>query len=265
MRQIPAGWSWAPDLSTRLVGDAGYDHGVYMHEPRSFRDPAQIKLRESVGASSPTVQPLRAYTRDLAQRKSGRGPDGVLMKAFVPQFDPAEAGICARVLFLLEAPGPKANPANGGSGFISVDNNDQTAENFWRFREAAGISEVEAVHWNTVGWYLGASRVKPTAAMRAEGAVELRDNLFPLFHRLEGIVAVGKHAQDAMQRYRKLTPVSRTMWEENIPHSSPLAFNRPHNRANFAAGLDRVRERLGPVTECPTHRRECSPKEPGGY
>jgi hypothetical protein len=116
------------------------------------------------------VQPLRAYTRDLASRNSSYGFDGTYVGAFVPEFDPGEAGICARVLFLLEAPGPKTNPVNGGSGFISVDNNDQGAENFWRFHEAAGIAEVEAVHWNTVGWYLWNSRVKPTAAMRSEGA-----------------------------------------------------------------------------------------------
>lgn len=228
---------------------------MYLTAPRGFRDRTQVQLRERLAETAASVQPLLGYTRDLAERKSRLVPGSPLTHAFVPQFDPAEAGVCARVLFLLEAPGPKTNPVNGGSGFISVDNNDQSAENFWRARDATGITEVEATHWNTVGWYLGNSRMKPTAAMRAEGAAELRDRLLPLFHRLDGVVAVGQHAQDAMRRYQRLGAGLQFDWIEEIPHSSPLALNQKGKRDEFLAGLRRVRERLGSVTACTEHPR----------
>jgi len=51
-----------------------------------------------------------------------------------PWFDPDGGGISARVLFLLENPGRRAT-ATGGSGFISADNKDDTAANFFRMRD----------------------------------------------------------------------------------------------------------------------------------
>ena len=44
----------------------------------------------------------------------------------VPFFDTFDGGVNAKVLFLLEKPGPKSS-TSGGSGFISRDNNDETA------------------------------------------------------------------------------------------------------------------------------------------
>jgi hypothetical protein len=43
-----------------------------------------------------------------------------------PWFDPDGGGTTARVLFLHENPGRRATSARG-SGFISADNNDETA------------------------------------------------------------------------------------------------------------------------------------------
>lgn len=44
----------------------------------------------------------------------------------IPDFDPLDGGTAAHVLFLLEAPGPKAVI----SGFVSRNNPDETARNF---------------------------------------------------------------------------------------------------------------------------------------
>jgi hypothetical protein len=51
-----------------------------------------------------------------------------------PWFDPDGGGTDARVLFLLENPGRRATSMRG-SGFISADNNDDTAANFFRMRD----------------------------------------------------------------------------------------------------------------------------------
>ncbi len=47
-----------------------------------------------------------------------------------------------------------AGNARPGSGFISVDNDDQTAENVWHARSQAGL-HAAVVQWNIVPWYLG--------------------------------------------------------------------------------------------------------------
>lgn len=64
----------------------------------------------------------------------------------MPYFDPADGGVEARCLFLLEAPGPRAVL----SGSVSRDNPDQTAENFSKFLTDAGIDRLNTVIWSTV-------------------------------------------------------------------------------------------------------------------
>jgi hypothetical protein len=50
----------------------------------------------------------------------------------VPEFDPLDGGVEAQVLFLFEKPGPMTAELGGskrsGSGFISRNNDDPTAE-----------------------------------------------------------------------------------------------------------------------------------------
>lgn len=132
-----------------------------------------------------SVQLLRDWAASFERRVDGR---------IVPHFDPAEAGVDARVLFVLEAPGPMTNAlTRSGSGFISVDNDDPTAANLWKARDAAGLHDGFLV-WNIVPWYLGPASVKPKAGEIAEGAEALREvmSLLPL---LEFVVLSGRYAQ----------------------------------------------------------------------
>jgi hypothetical protein len=40
-----------------------------------------------------------------------------------------------------------------GSGFISADNSDDTAANFFRLRDQASLPRDRLVAWNVVPWY----------------------------------------------------------------------------------------------------------------
>jgi hypothetical protein len=98
----------------------------------------------------------------------------------VPLFDPAEAGMTAKVLIVLEAPGPMTNVGNSrpGSGFISVDNDDRTAESSWKHRVAAGLDETMTLDWNIVPWYIGVAgdeTRKPNQQELADGVDDLRE------------------------------------------------------------------------------------------
>jgi hypothetical protein len=108
-----------------------------MNAPRGLKDPLLLAERQLMLETVDNVQPLREWADALVARRLANHPDVV-----VPRFDPAEAGVNARVMLLFEAPGPMTNTDNTrpGSGFISVDNNDQSAENCWRLRNEVGAS-----------------------------------------------------------------------------------------------------------------------------
>ena len=117
-------------------------------QPRLFRDPNEVERREEEIFSNNSA-PLNTWVRELQIRL---GPN-----AIVPWFDPQDGGCEALILWLLEAPGPKATRERGGSGFVSCNNNDGTAQNTWETREEAGVSRKLVVHWNVIPYYLGSS------------------------------------------------------------------------------------------------------------
>lgn len=102
---------------------------------------------EDVGEAA-NREPHIAALNDLADRIA------VETGLAVPRFDPDSAGICARSLFLFEAPGARSTSTSGlraaakGSKIIRPDNTDGTAENMWRLHEAAGLSRTTTLAWN---------------------------------------------------------------------------------------------------------------------
>jgi len=66
----------------------------------------------------------RASVAGYVERLRASAPD-----RDVPHFDPTQASTDARVVLLLEAPGRRGATVRRGSGFISPDNDDATAEN----------------------------------------------------------------------------------------------------------------------------------------
>lgn len=90
--------------------------------PRRLAAPVFLAAKLAM-VDEPHVAPLNALVRRIRLQHAG-----------VPFFDPEAGGVNARILFLLEAPGPKA------VDFVSLDNNDQTAENMLRLLVESGIN-----------------------------------------------------------------------------------------------------------------------------
>lgn len=174
--------------------------------------------------TDPTVQPLRQWAADFAAARAR----SVNRPVLVPHFDPAEAGVDAKVLVLLEAPGPMTNAGNArpGSGFISIDNDDVTAENCWKLRDQIGLDR-GVLHWNIVPWYLGAASRKPNAAELRAGAAALID-LLQLLPQLSVVVACGLYAQDGWRRH--VAPSVQHLEVLNTWHPSPLSLKQPGKR-----------------------------------
>lgn len=101
--------------------------------------PKLLGVEEAVAARmgelrAPHIAPLTAFVEEL-RAEAGSG-------AQVPYFDPWDGGIEATTLFLLEAPGRMAV----FSRFVSRDNPDETAKNFFELNVEAGIDRKRLCH-----------------------------------------------------------------------------------------------------------------------
>ena len=101
-----------------------------------------------------------------------------------------DGGAAARVLFVLEKPGPGIVPG----GFVSRDNDTPTAAAIHAFMHQAGLPREQTVLWNLVPWWNGTTAI--TAGERAAGTEALQA-LLPLLPRLDTAVLVGRTASTA--------------------------------------------------------------------
>jgi len=162
----------------------------------------------------PHVAPLAAYAAELRGRGEGE----------VPDFDPLDGGINAQVLFLFEKPGPMTveSGRRAGSGFISRNNDDATAEATFNFMKQAGISRKLTVIWNVVPWWNGTRKV--TARELRKGAA-CANSLVERLLSLSVVVLVGRKAAEAT-RYLKIPSLALI----SSSHPSPLVRARYRSR-----------------------------------
>jgi hypothetical protein len=158
-----------------------------LDEPKSLKSKAACAERRRFLAS-PHMEPLTKYVTGLRKRcrVAGRGA--------VPDFDPLDGGTNARLLLVLQNPGPKAIE----SGFISRDNNDQTAANTFHLLREAAVPRDQTALWNIVPWVPERSM---TDTDLNDGAAEL-ERVIQLLPHLRAIVFVGLKAQLGAGRVR---------------------------------------------------------------
>lgn len=117
--------------------------------PRLLADKSEvIKRKQTNHLFASHVYPLNKLVEKI--NKSEFGNDTV------PWFDPSGAGINAKVLFLLQDPSNTAL----GTGFISPDNPDKTADYTSYFRNKANLRPEELIHWNIVPWAINKRNVE---------------------------------------------------------------------------------------------------------
>jgi uracil-DNA glycosylase len=169
----------------------------------------EAKLRH---VHDPHVQPLTELIERW--RQEGRR---------VPYADPDSGGIHSRILFLAESPGPQAS-AEHGSRVISPDNNDPSAERFWRLSRKAGLPRDGYINWNAVPWYVSDTRKKANAS-NADGqaAQPYLHEFVMLLAELRVVVLMGRFSQHWWPRYLTSYPSSQVLPALPAPHPSPLA------------------------------------------
>jgi hypothetical protein len=131
----------------------------------------------------PHIAPINRLVDEL-----GRGNE----ETRPPYIAPMYRGVEARALAILRDPGPKSGGVRG-SGFLSVENDDQTAERQCAFFSGAGLDAAEVLPWNAHPWYINAA---PTRAQLLAGREPLR-RLLDLLPHLRVVLLLGRDAQAA--------------------------------------------------------------------
>lgn len=111
---------------------------------RRMRDP-QFRQQQWDGRRAPHIGPINSLVDELMASPGRAG---------VPYVAPVYGGVDARVLFVARDPGPMTQPELGGSGFLSLENDDASAERFAILLDDAGIPVGETLPWNAYPWYI---------------------------------------------------------------------------------------------------------------
>ena len=159
--------------------------------------------------------------------------------SFVPNFDPKDGGIEARVLLLLETPGRVPRVTQ----FTSLDNPSMTSKNLLPMVIAAGLKRSEVLMWNLVPWDIGTeTKIQSTKSNHHSlGTVALL-RLLELLPRLRVIVFFGTKAEVAL---KDVQGVRTDLLLIRSPHPSPSNLNtRPESRQKILVALTRAASAL---------------------
>ena len=207
-----------------MTGQKHVEPGPRTDEPRSNRDPAELERKLAL-LHEPHVAPLTAFVERLREERGGDDT--------VPWVDPTEAGVEARILLLLHAPGRKdVLRGDSGSPFVSADNDDHTAHNLWQLLRDARVNRGrDVVTWNAIPWYVDRKKVGKREAEEAQPALREFVELLP---ELEIVLLLGDDVREAWNEAR--IPARAVI--ATAPDPSPVSLNPDRRRR------DELREAL---------------------
>ena len=187
-----------------LRPDEGMASQAEPDRPKTLGEPGAAEARRAL-LDLPRMAALRPLVDAI---RAGHGE--------VPDPDPLDGGADARLLLLLETPGPRIR----ATGFVSRDNPAETSANLFRECRAAGIARRDTLIWNAVPWIVHA----PGATNRAPRAGELAAGrrwippLLGCLPRLAVVVLAGRAAADAAEAVAAARPGLPVL---RMPHPSP--------------------------------------------
>jgi uracil-DNA glycosylase len=199
-------------------------------KPKSLRDPIAIQSRFA-GIFDPHISPLTNFVETI-RKETGLNRE-------IPYFDPLDGGINAKCLFLFEAPGPRAV----NTGFISRNNPDESAKNFFELNHEAGLPRELTISWNVVPWYIGTgTKIRPANKNDIDEGKKYLIDLLSILPNLRIIVLAGRKAQKVEALIKAAHPDITLI---KMPHTSPLFMNNaPENKLKILRTLQAVKGQL---------------------
>lgn len=200
---------------------------------QSFRDDAWD--RRYTGA----VEPLNRFVDELRSTHDDS----------IPYVDPDCGGVNARVMLLLQDPGPMAAGPAGASRFLSYENDDPTAANVYQLLHRVELPWSSCVPWNAVPWYIN-RRGKVAEVRKALPSLRSFRRLLP---QLRVVVPMDASAQDAWRRFATAYPLDiagLTVVDTCHPSSRGITLGGRRTKAKgfveLVEALTRVRELTEP-------------------
>jgi len=142
-----------------------------------------------------------------------------------PYVPPICGGVAALALSISRDPGPKAGGIKG-SGFLSIENNDASAERMGQFLDEAGIDYGQVVPWNAYPWYINSD---PTSEQLIAGVEPLR-GLISLMPCLRVVTLHGGAAAKGwklfLREHHDMVKRAGIVWLETY-HTSRQALQTP--------------------------------------
>jgi hypothetical protein len=166
------------------------------------------------------------HVAPLVQFADALGAERGLPSGTVPYVDPDGGGVHSRVLFLLNDPGDGAQSGTGGSGMLTMLNEDQTSRKQRAAVEASGLERSVAMHWNAVPWPVP----KGTAPKHVSAGGRSLVRLVELLPDLRGILALGATARLVTDEVQVISSRVRGLEFNHSAHPE-----RPSNAALFDA------------------------------
>lgn len=192
---------------------------------RLMRDPT-FRQSQLDGVYAPHVEPINRLV-DRLRDPAGRG--------WMPYVAPMYGGVNAQVLLLLRDPGPKTNSGAGfdGSGFLSPENDDATAERIAGLLTQVRLSAAECTAWNSYPWYIN----QPPNSGQIAAGLDPLITLLRLLDRLEVVLLLGSEARMMWGRVEKREPgLAGRLRAIATRHASNQAFiGTPEQRAHWKA------------------------------
>jgi hypothetical protein len=193
---------------------------------RQMRDPSFL-AEQRARKYAPHVEPINRLVDDLTDSDGGR---------WAPYVAPHHGGCAAPVLALLRDPGPMTNDQEGrpGSGFLSSENDDPTAERFTNLLEGVGLDSSQITPWNAYPWYI--NRAPRDVELRVGTTVLAR--LMPLLGSVRVVLLLGQQARRSWTLFAHAHPeLAAQIATVDTRHTSSQAFitRDPDQRARWIA------------------------------
>lgn len=152
----------------------------------------------------------------------------------VPNVDPDDGGIHARVLILLETPGPRAV----GTFYISRSNPDPSARNIGKALDFAGFTRPDVLLWNVVPYCVSTigGNQNVTAGQIRQAAPDTQAFIDAMLS-FAVVIFCGRQAQ----RTRKLLRFKPTAQVLETFHPGGQAYDREHLRRHLHATFAEAR------------------------
>lgn len=171
------------------------------------------------------MQPLTAYRDELSSR-TGK---------VIPHFDPEDGGARAELLLLLSHVDGDPGSARNGSGFISMENEDQTARNLRKVVVQLGLPRETLLVWNVVPWQDGHATKEASQGARhlprlVQGLPELR-----------GIALLSKDGRQVKAVQAEFAHGRRVEWMVTF-NPGPQSYN--NHGAQLALDLQNIARKL---------------------